>query len=344
VDKTSAVDSQLRSQTLELGQWVGWVSIAAVAAGLVLGLGSEHRPLLLALVLAAAVANAVGARIPWREWLQLRRGQPLVDIWSGALIVFVTLLVIGGGPSFALLLFVAVPFIAVVQAGWRRFFWLGVSVGACITSTVIVRPPAGATVMRVGLVAAAVAVALVVTRTLRRTASNAELERSLAREVDHRLKNSLQSAADLLLLGRADGQAAAAARIESIATVHRLLSESAAGLDARSLLDAIAASASPGATVEAPAIPLDPSTAQRLGIVANELITNAARHGAPPVRVRLDVGRRARLCVDDDGRLREGSGLGLELVRQTVDYGLHGTFDLRALPGGGTRAEVVFTA
>ena len=344
VNGRSAIDVRLRSQTLELAPWIGWLSIAAVGSGLALGMGSAQRPLLLALTLSAALANAAGAWIPWREWLELRRGQLLVDVWSGALIVFVALLVIAGGPSFALLLFVAVPFIAVVQTGWRRFFWLGASVGACTTSAVIVRLPAGPTVMRLGLVAAAVAAALAVARTLRRTASRAELERALAREADHRLKNSLQTAADLLLLGRADGQAAAAGRIESIATVHRLLSQSSTGLDARSLLDAVAAATSPWVTVEAPAVSLDPSTAQKLGIVANELITNAVRHGAPPVHVRLEAGPRMRLRVDDAGRLRDSSGLGLELVRQTVDYGLHGTFDLRPLPGAGTRAEVVFPA
>lgn len=338
----SAIDVELRSQTLELGPWVGWLSIAAVAFGLALGMGARHRPLLLALTLTAALANAAGGLIPWREWLQLRRGQLLVDLWSGALIVFVALLVLGGGPSFALLLFVAIPFIAVVQSGWRRFFWLGASVGACTTSAAIVQLPAGATVMRLALVGAAVFAALAVTRTLRRTASRAELERTLAREADHRMKNSLQTAADLLLLGRPDGQAAAAGRLGSIATVHRLLSESACELDAQRLVSAIAASASTRVTVDAASIVLGPSTAQKLGIVANELITNAVRHGAPPVHVRLDADDRARLRVDDAGELLTGAGLGLELVRQTVDYGLQGTFELRKLPGGGTRAEVVF--
>jgi two-component sensor histidine kinase len=334
----NAIDIELRSQTLELGPWVGWLSIAAVAAGIALGIGAGHRPLLLALTAAAALGNAAGGLIPWREWLQLRRGQLLVDVWSGALIVFVASLVIGGGPSFALLLFVAVPFIAVVQSGWRRCFWLGASVGACTTSAVIMHLPAAATVMRLALVAAAVFAALAVARALRRTATRAELERALAREADHRMKNSLQVAADLVVLDHAE----AAARIQSIATVHRLLSRPSTGLDAQTLLDAIAAHTSTHVIVEAAPLVLDPSTAQRLGIVANELITNAVRHGSPPISVRLDADRRVRLRVDDAGRLRGTSGVGLELVRHTVEYGLHGTFELRALPGAGTRAEVVF--
>jgi two-component sensor histidine kinase len=336
-----AIDVELRSQTLELGPWVGWLSIAAVASGLAFGMGAAHRLTLLALTSIAALANAVGGLIPWREWLQVRRGQLLVDVWSGALIVFVAALVIGGAPSFALLLFVTIPFIAAVQSGWRRFFWLGASAGACTTAAVVVRLPVAATAMRLVLVAAAVFAALAFTRMVRRAASRAELERALAREADHRMKNSLQTAADLLLLGR-DGPAATAARLRSIATVHRLLSESGPELEARSLLAAVAEAASARVTVEAAPIVLDPSTAQKLGIVANELIANAVRHGAPPVRVRLDADSCVRLRVDDAGDLRPSAGLGLELVRQTVEYGLRGTFELRKLVGGGTRAEVVF--
>ena len=53
----------------------------------------------------------------------------LLDLWCGGLIAFVALLVVDGGSNFALLLFLAVPFIAVVQIGWRRGFWLAVARG-----------------------------------------------------------------------------------------------------------------------------------------------------------------------------------------------------------------------
>jgi signal transduction histidine kinase len=47
--------------------------------------------------------------------------------------------------------------------------------------------------------------------------------------------------------------------------------------------------------------------------------------------------------VDDGGNGLDGApGLGLELVRRMVEQGLRGRFDLTALPGGGTRAEVAF--
>jgi two-component sensor histidine kinase len=235
------------------------------------------------------------------------------------------------------------PFIAVVQSGWRRFFWLGASVGACVTVAAVVDLPVGPTALRLALVGAAVFAALAFTRMVRRATSRAELERTLAREADHRMKNSLQTAADLLLLGR-DGPAAAAARLRSIATVHRLLSESGSEVEAGALLEALAEAESGKVTVEAAPVVLEAPAAQKLGLVANELITNAVLHGAPPVRVRLDADGGVRLRVDDAGELRTSDGLGLALVRQTVDYGLRGTFELRTLAGGGTRAEVVLPA
>ena len=96
-------------------------------------------------------------------------------------------------------------------------------------------------------------------------------------------------------------------------------------------------------TVEAEPAAFDAATAQKLGIVANELVTNAFQHGAPPIVVRLTAGRRRRLRVDDGGCGSTGDGgFGLELVRRMVEQGLDGRFELQRSPGGGTRAEVVF--
>ena len=96
-------------------------------------------------------------------------------------------------------------------------------------------------------------------------------------------------------------------------------------------------------TVEAGPGVFDAATAQKLGLVANELVTNAFRHGAPPIVVRLSAGSQTRLRVDDSGvGVERAAGFGLELVRRLVEQGLHGRFELAALSGGGTRAEVVF--
>ena len=72
-------------------------------------------------------------------------------------------------------------------------------------------------------------------------------------------------------------------------------------------------------------------------------MTNALRHGAPPIVVRLDGGTQTRLRVDDGGPGGESAtGFGLGLVERMVEHGLDGRFELRPLRGGGTRAEVVF--
>jgi two-component sensor histidine kinase len=351
----ASLELGFRYAALQVGYWLGWASIVVVLAGLVLDVSAQHRWLLVGATLAAAAGNTVAMVIPWRDWLATRRGRVLLDLWCGGLIAFVALLVAGAGSNFALLLFLAVPFIAVVQIGWRRGFWLVVSAGTCAVVAALIPLSAGATAMRLALVAAAVAVALVLARTIRRetaahkrAATRAELERALAREANHRIKNDLQAAADLLLLGRPDGADGAAfdetaARIRSIATVHRLLTEADDRVDGGTLIRGITASAPVPVAVEADALAFDAATAQKVGIVANELVTNALRHGAPPIVVRLDGGAQTRLRVDDGGVGGErGAGFGLSLVRRMVEHGLAGQFELRPLGGGGTRAEVVF--
>ena len=75
----------------------------------------------------------------------------------------------------------------------------------------------------------------------------------------------------------------------------------------------------------------------------NELVTNAIRHGVPPVDIRLSTVGQTRLRVDDNGSVvGAGSGFGLRLVRRIVEQGLDGSFELHTLAGGGTRAEVLF--
>jgi two-component sensor histidine kinase len=357
-DNQAHTELEFRSQALQFGSWLGWLSIVAVLGGLALDAGSRHRWFLLALTLTATLGNAAAMFVPWRKWLEIRRGRLLLDLWSGGLIGFVAVLVFIGGQNFALLLFLAIPFIALVQVRWRRAFWLAVSAGTCALATALVPLPVGATAMRLALVAAAVAAVLVLARTIRheaashrRAVARAELERTLTTEANHRIKNNLQTAADLLLLGRpqgGDGRAFddTAARIQSIATVHRLLTETDDLVDASALLNSIANGAPVPVAVEAQPAVLDASSAQKLGIVANELITNAFQHGSPPIAVRLDSGAlQHRLCVDDCGMgANDSTGLGLQLVQRVVEQGLHGRFALTTRPGGGTRAEAIFPA
>ena len=344
-----------RCAAVQVGYWLGWASIISILAGLSLDVAVRHRWLLVGLTLTAAAANTVAMVVPWRKWLTTRRGRLMLDVWCGGLIAFVALLVVNGGSNFSLLLFLAVPFIAVVQIGWRRGLWLAASAATCTVAAAVVPLSAGATAMRLALVAAAVAVALLLARTIRREAgahmhalARAELERALAKEGNHRIKNDLQAVADLLLLGRPEGGDwtafdETAARIRSIATVHRLLTESDNLVDGAALLRSIAESAPLPVAVDAEAGSFDAATAQKLGIVANELVTNAFRHGAPPIVLRLRGGPLTRLRVDDTGAgVVRDAGFGLNLVRSMVERGLNGRFELNARAEGGTRAEVVF--
>jgi two-component sensor histidine kinase len=353
----ASVELGFRVAAVQVGYWLGWASIGVVITGLALDADVRHRGLLVALTLAAAAANTAAMVVPWREWLASRRGRVLLDLWCGGLIAFVALLVVDAGSNFALLLFLGAPFIAVVQMGWRRGFWLAVVTGTCSAIAAFSPLAAGAAAMRFTLVAAAVGVALQLARVIRResaaharAAARAELEHTLVQEANHRIKNDLQAAADLLLLGRPDrGDATAfdetAARIRVIATVHRLLTEPEGGVDAPELLRSIAASAPGSVHVDAEPAVLDATTAQRLGIVVNELVTNAFRHGAPPIVVRLCSGASMQLSVEDGGGgVERAPGFGLDLVRRMVEHGLGGRFELQALPAGGTRARVAFPA
>ena len=346
-EQDASLELGFRFAAVQVGYWLGWASIVAVLAGLALDVAVQHRWLLVGSTLAAAAGNTVAMVIPWREWLTNRRGRVLLDLWCGGLIAFVALLVVNGGSNFALLLFLVVPFIAVVQNGWRRGFWLAVSAGTCSLVAALIPLSAGATAMRLALVAAAVAVALILVRTIRREAARAELERTLAQEANHRIKNDLQTAADLLLLGRPDGTSGTAfdetaARIRSIATVHRLLTEAEDRVDGAELLRGITADSPVPVTVDAEPAAFDAATAQKLGLIANELVTNAFQHGAPPIAVRLTCGVETRLRVDDGGRaVDRPAGFGLDLVRRMAEQGLDGSFVLRPEEGG-TRAEVVF--
>jgi two-component sensor histidine kinase len=348
------IDLELRTQALRIGLWAGWLSLAIVFAALAVA-GGAHRVALIALTVAAAAAHAAAMRVPWRRWLAARRGRLLLDLWTAGLIGFVGLLVIGGGARFTLLVFLAAPFIAVVQRGIRRGIWLAAAAGMCAVATAIVPLAPGGTAMRLAILATVVGVVLLLAAAIareagahREAAARAELERTLAREANHRIKNDLQTTADLLLLARpADAGARAfddtAARIRAIATVHRLLAEAAGPVDAGDLLRGIVAAVPLPVAVDADAVALDATSAQRLGIVANELVTNACHHGAPPLTVRFHAGPPMRLVIEDAGPGPDGAsdGLGLQLVRLLVEQGLGGRFTLAPLPTGGTRAEVV---
>jgi two-component sensor histidine kinase len=356
-----AAELDARVGALRTGFWLGWLSIAAVIAALALGLHARHPLALIALTAAAAAANTTVTLVPWRQWLAAARGRLLLDVWSGGLIAFTAALVLIGGAHgrFDLLLFLIAPFLATVHRTWRRAAWLAAAATAYLAmmATAPNPLPASEVAMRLVLLAAATTLALVLARMVGRAATaharasqRAELEHALLAEAHHRVKNSLQTVADILMLGRPAGAGAekfdeTAARISSIAAVHRLLAERRGeAVSAPALLAAVAAAVAVDAQLDAEPCKLDATCAQQLGIVANELITNAARHGRAPVRVLLRGRHPMVLEVRDSGDRPIGGPerLGLQLVRQIVERGLGGTFTLQSAGSAGTCARVSF--
>ena len=147
----------------------------------------------------------------------------------------------------------------------------------------------------------------------------------LAAEIHHRIKNSLQLVQGLLLMqarNAAPEVAArlreAAARIISIAAVHRQLYEGAGpsgpvqdvGMHLAALTDGLRRSlGSPARQVAldvAPDVQLAPERMAALGLLVTELVTNALKYGAGTVTVRLRAERTAHaeeaaVEVEDEG-------------------------------------------
>jgi two-component sensor histidine kinase len=352
---------ELRLAALRAGWWLGWLSIAAVLAGLALDLPARHRPALIALTVAAAAAHAGVMVLPWQGWLTAGRGRVVLDLWSGGLVAFVVTLVAvaGARANLDLLLFLVVPFLATVHSGVRRSIWLTVALLSYLAAMALAPAPltAGEVTMRVALLAAATLLTVVLGRLIRREATaraqasaTARLEHALLAESHHRVKNSLQTVADLLLLGRPQGPDAGAfdetaRRIRAIAAVHDLLGEQRGGaIRADALVDTVVAAAAVDAHIEAEPLELEPACAQQLAIVINELLTNAARHGRAPISVKLQASDAVVLSVRDAGPGPNGGqpGLGLQLVDQVTTQALRGSFTLEREDGGLTLAEVRF--
>jgi two-component sensor histidine kinase len=201
-------------------------------------------------------------------------------------------------------------------------------------------------------------------------AGNEQL-RTLLQEMHHRIKNNLQTLADLLYLEGQDAEPPevrarlrdSLARVKSIATVHRLLSLDHIGeADALGLAEAIAATvcrdlATPRTRVEVRVdgvrVLLPSKQATSLALVLGELITNSVEHafgGRPLGAVAVTIAERAGdvvVVVRDDGMgLPDGldpqrvDSLGLSIVRTLVSRDLGGR--LRMWVDDGTVAEVTF--
>jgi len=174
--------------------------------------------------------------------------------------------------------------------------------------------------------------------------SNARLE-ALLREVNHRVANSLQlvSAFVQMQASAVEGDARSALkdtqrRIEAIIQVHRRLYSSGdvESVDMREYLDALvrelqdtlSSAASPRRlSLVADPVRLATDQAVSVGVIVNELVTNACKYAykrgeAGEVRIRLaDAGEGLTLTVEDDGAgiaagaAVHGTGLGGRLIK-----------------------------
>ena len=191
----------------------------------------------------------------------------------------------------------------------------------------------------------------------------------LAQEIEHRVQNSLMIVSSLLALQRssarspetADALAAASSRVLAIGRVHQRLYK---GQDIQAIefgdylqqlcrdIQETFSRTNISFDIQTDAVQLPVDQAVRLGIVANELITNACKYcgtgSDATVFVRLEVRAQALVLtvrdtgpgVPDDFAPEGGKGLGLRAIRALVrQFG--GTF---VFPRAGDPARFEITA
>jgi len=203
---------------------------------------------------------------------------------------------------------------------------------------------------------------------------NALLEEKqlLLREVHHRIKNNMNVAMSLLSIqsDNMEDPAAGAAiddargRMMSMLRIYEKLyrSDNFMQVSTREylsdLLDMIRQQfVSSHVTVDRDLddFQMDSSVLFPLGIILNELITNAFKHAFPlgkegriSVKLRLEGDNTAILSVSDDGvglpadaPFGDSNGFGSLLVRSLVDQ-IHGSMDVESAAGSGTRFSIRF--
>lgn len=194
----------------------------------------------------------------------------------------------------------------------------------------------------------------------RRAVSRAEL---MAREIEHRVRNSLQFISGLLTMQSREsvaGEAAeqlrlAADRVIAVAQVHRNFhADDADKVSCIAFLHRLCADLSritgqpvnvTGDDGEVPTILLQP-----IGLIVNELVTNASKHGAARCEVAYRLrGKIHELSVSDDGSGLPGDfdparskGLGMKVVRALAEQ-LHGRLATGPTVRGGACFKVTFS-
>jgi two-component sensor histidine kinase len=176
-----------------------------------------------------------------------------------------------------------------------------------------------------------------------------EHQEVLLKEINHRVKNSLQVVAGMLFLqakGEENGELAqelqqAASRVTAIARAHERLYRSTdiASIDLAVYLSDICtdlnelASKCPVSFEGSTSIMIETDRAVRIALITTELVTNAIKYAYPgnlggPIEVRLAQGpdKRVRVSIRDEGAglgvqddIQKGKGLGLRICSALVE-------------------------
>lgn len=191
---------------------------------------------------------------------------------------------------------------------------------------------------------------------LSKALADAELARD---ELRHRVKNAFTAAQALATLTLpAEHHRALNARIAALARAHALLDEKLAHQDSISLADLVAAELEPYASdgpgrlsMAGDPICLGSAQAVALGLVINELATNALKHGALSrpegqldVRWRREDGHIVLDWRESDGpkvRANAMENFGSRLLRRLVEGQLKGSLN-RELAGSGVTCTIAF--
>ncbi|VEI13820.1 Probable sensor histidine kinase pdtaS [Trueperella bialowiezensis] len=182
---------------------------------------------------------------------------------------------------------------------------------------------------------------------------------STIREINHRVKNNLQTVSALLRMQarRAGSRKTRTAlqtaqrRVSTIAVVHEKLSQTIdevvdfdqVFVPVMRMVRDVAVTSNPVVTTFSGnfgRVAAEQATA--LGVVMNEIITNSIEHGLPDGG-RLDIkaerdGQNLHIEVSDDGvgMKKHKPGLGTQIVQTMVAGELHGTIDWKNRESGGT--------
>lgn len=176
--------------------------------------------------------------------------------------------------------------------------------------------------------------------------------RSMLRELDHRVRNTLaaiQSLVDMQMAAEetsSDGLLVLSGRIQAMARAHELLAVTQrTGVDLKDAIEVILRSWAPedAVTLQGEQVRINPETALPMCLLINELATNSVKHGSLSLsegRVSIDWSKKAGSIVlnwvetggPENPSPQRTNGSGLGLIRGFAEHQMHGNckFDWHA--------------